>query len=94
MYSFLIVSGLASAKVRAMFNEFGRPVLEAKPSEAVQIIGWKKLPKVGDEILEVENERELQMVLRFRENEQNKILSEEHQAAANKKNEKYLEVIS
>ncbi|XP_076166420.1 mitochondrial translation initiation factor 2 isoform X2 [Ptiloglossa arizonensis] len=87
----LIVSGLASAKVRAMFNEFGRPVLEAKPSEAVQIIGWKKLPKVGDEILEVENERELQMVLRFRENEQNKILSEEHQAAANKKNEKYLE---
>ncbi|XP_043254682.1 translation initiation factor IF-2, mitochondrial isoform X1 [Colletes gigas] len=86
----LIVSGLAWAKVRAMFNESGRSILEARPSEAIQIIGWKDLPNVGDEILEVKNDKELQMVLKFRQNQQNETLAKEHNEAADKKNQEHL----
>ncbi|XP_053986252.1 translation initiation factor IF-2, mitochondrial [Hylaeus volcanicus] len=81
----LLISGLAPGKVRAMFNDAGRLVLEAKPSEAVQIIGWKELPNVGDEILEVENEKALNIVLKFRESQRNDALAKEHAEAADKK---------
>ncbi|KOC59717.1 Translation initiation factor IF-2, mitochondrial [Habropoda laboriosa] len=86
----LLVSGLASAKVRAMFNDSGFPILEAKPSDAVQIIGWKTLPTVGDEILEVKNDKMLQEVLKARETEQSETLALEHKIAANQKHEKHL----
>nr|XP_034177879.1 translation initiation factor IF-2, mitochondrial [Osmia lignaria]XP_034177880.1 translation initiation factor IF-2, mitochondrial [Osmia lignaria]XP_034177881.1 translation initiation factor IF-2, mitochondrial [Osmia lignaria] len=86
----LLVSGLAWAKVRAMFNDSGRPTLEAKPSEAVQIIGWRALPDVGDEILEVENDRVLHNILKHREHQQNQALAMEHKIMAEKKEEKHL----
>lgn len=85
-----IVSGLVWAKVRAMFDHSGNPVTEAKLSEAVQIIGWKDLPNAGDEILEVENERKLRTVIRYRETVQAEQLAEEHKQAADKKHEEYL----
>ncbi|KZC06318.1 Translation initiation factor IF-2, mitochondrial, partial [Dufourea novaeangliae] len=86
----LLVSGLAWAKVRAMFNEIGQPVLEAKPSEAVQIIGWRELPNVGDEILQVENEKILQMVLKYRNAERNVSLAQEQQKGADVKYAEHL----
>ena len=87
------MSGLAWGKVRAMFNDSGCPVLEAKPSEAVQIIGWKELPSVGSEIFQVENDRELQTVLKFREAQRTDALAKEHSEAANKRLEEHLVVI-
>ncbi|XP_006616504.1 translation initiation factor IF-2, mitochondrial [Apis dorsata] len=86
----LLVSGIASAKVRGMFNDSGNPILEAKPSEAVQIIGWKELPDVGDEILEVENDKILQEVIKFRQKQRAEILAKKHKAAADQKLEKHL----
>ncbi|XP_016911875.1 translation initiation factor IF-2, mitochondrial isoform X2 [Apis cerana] len=86
----LLVSGIASAKVRGMFNDSGNPILEAKPSEAVQIIGWKELPDVGDEILEVENDKIVQEVIKFRQKQRAEILAKEHKEAANQKLEKHL----
>lgn len=86
----LLVSGLAWAKVRNMFNETGRTILEAKPSEAVQIIGWRELPPVGAEILEAQNEQQLHSALNYRESMQKDTLAKEHQEAANKKYEKHL----
>lgn len=86
----LLVSGHAHAKVRAMFNDSGRLVIEAKPSEAVQIIGWKLLPTVGDEILEAQNDKILQEVLKFREKQYNEALAIEHKTVADKKQEEYL----
>ncbi|CAD1469252.1 unnamed protein product, partial [Heterotrigona itama] len=80
-----IVSGLASAKIRSIFNDSGHPILEAKPSDAVQITGWKELPNVGDEILEVENNKVLQEVLKFREKKRDEILATEHKAAADER---------
>lgn len=84
------MSGLAWAKVRAMFDHSGNPVMEAKLSDAVQIIGWKDLPTAGDEILEVENEKKVRMVMRYREAEKATQLAQEHKIAADKKHEEYL----
>ncbi|XP_078041067.1 mitochondrial translation initiation factor 2 [Augochlora pura] len=86
----LLVSGLAWAKVRGMFNELGRPVVEAKLSEAVQIIGWRELPPVGAEILEARDEKLLNSALRYRESVYNKTVAMQHQEAANKKYEEHL----
>ncbi|CAK9808198.1 Translation initiation factor IF-2, mitochondrial [Anthophora plagiata] len=86
----LLVSGLASAKVRAMFNDSGLPVLEAKPSEVVQIIGWKALPKVGDEIVEVKNDKILQEVLKLKEKEHTEALAMQHKIGADQKHEEHL----
>ncbi|CAL7949981.1 unnamed protein product [Xylocopa violacea] len=86
----LLVSGYAHAKVRAMFNDSGHLVIEAKPSEAVQIIGWKILPTVGDEILEVQNDKILQQTLKFREKQRNEALAIEHKTIADKKEEEHL----
>lgn len=91
---FLIVSGLTWAKVRAMFDHSGNPVMEAKLSDAVQIIGWKDLPVAGDEILEVENEKKVRMVMRYREAEKAMQLAQEHKVVADKKHEEYLKVSS
>lgn len=77
-----------------MFDHSGKPVTEAKLSEAVQIIGWKNLPIAGDVILEVENEKKARMIMRYREAEQAKLLSQEHKIAADKKHEEYLKVNS
>ncbi|XP_043509365.1 translation initiation factor IF-2, mitochondrial isoform X1 [Frieseomelitta varia] len=86
----LLVSGLASAKVRSIFNDSGHSILEAKPSDAVQITGWKELPNVGDEILEVENNKVLQDVLKFREKKRDEILAKEHKAAADERLQEHL----
>ncbi|XP_063985976.1 translation initiation factor IF-2, mitochondrial [Diachasmimorpha longicaudata] len=63
----VLVSGVAWAKVRAMFDHAGTPVPEAKLADAVQVIGWRELPFAGDEILEVESEQRAQGVLRYRQ---------------------------
>lgn len=52
----ILVAGVGWARVRAMFDETGKPVEKARPSDPVEIIGWRELPKPGDEVLEVESE--------------------------------------
>ncbi|KAK0083657.1 hypothetical protein PV326_006625 [Microctonus aethiopoides] len=68
----ILVSGLAWAKVRAMFDHVGNTISEAKLSDAVQIIGWRELPSAGDLLLEVENERRVNVVLNYRQSQQAK----------------------
>lgn len=76
-----------------MFNDSGHPILEAKPSDAIQIIGWKELPDVGDEMLEVENDKILQEVLKFREKKRNETLAKQHKAVADQRLQEHLIVI-
>lgn len=52
----VLVAGLAWAKVRAMFNEWGQPIQRAPPSTPVEVLGWRELPSAGSEIIEVESE--------------------------------------
>jgi translation initiation factor IF-2 len=63
----ILVSGIAYAKVRAMFDDSGQPISDAPPSTPVEILGWRDLPMAGDDILEVESEKIAHEVIRFRE---------------------------
>lgn len=52
----VLLSGLAHAKVRGLFDHNGQPLTEAPPGTPVEILGWRELPLAGELILEVESE--------------------------------------
>lgn len=52
------VTGTQYGRVRAMFNERGKPVTEAPPSTPVQILGSGGVPQAGDTFMVVKNETE------------------------------------
>lgn len=62
------ICGPWSGKVKTMLNDRGQPVKEAGPATPVEVIGFSGLPNVGDELMEMDNERDA------------KRLSEERQA--------------
>lgn len=63
----ILVSGVAWAKVRALFNHAGQPVESVSPGEPVEILGWRELPSAGEDILEVDSEKTAHSVLRYRQ---------------------------
>ena len=69
-----------SGKVRAIMNERGKRIINAYPSDAVQILGFAKVAQAGDIFVTIENERELKRITserqrRRREIEQKKIVA-------------------
>ena len=52
-----LVAGVASCKVRAMFDDVGERVTEAEPSKPVMVLGWSDVPDAGDEFRVVDDER-------------------------------------
>lgn len=52
------ICGIWSGRARAMFDERGRRVEVARPSQPVQLIGFDGIPQAGDELVVLENERE------------------------------------
>jgi translation initiation factor IF-2 len=53
-----IVCGAQWAKVRAMFDDQGNPIKEAKPSTPVRVIGWSGTPDSGASFYAAKNARE------------------------------------
>ncbi len=49
-----ILSGTTMGRVRAMFDDKGRPVKSAGPSMAVSILGMEDVPNAGDSIMAVD----------------------------------------
>ena len=62
-----IVCGPNWAKVRAMFDDQGRPIKEAPPSTPARVIGWNGTPDSGATFKVVKNAREAE---KFAEEEQ------------------------
>jgi len=62
-----IIAGQEFGRVRAMFDEKGRPVTEAKPSMPVLVLGLSGAPNAGDEMLAVESERKAREVALHRQ---------------------------
>ena len=62
-----VVSGTSWAKIRAMLDENGQQVKQAGPSKPVQILGWSATPNAGDDLREVEGEREARHLTQERE---------------------------
>ena len=73
----ILVSGLAWAKVRALFNHAGLPVEMAAPGTPVEILGWRELPEAGDDIIEVDSEKTASAVLRWRHTQSQKERAEQ-----------------
>ncbi len=49
-----ILSGTTMGRVRAMFDDKGKPVKSAGPSMAVSILGFEEVPNAGDSIMAVD----------------------------------------
>ncbi|XP_053945977.1 translation initiation factor IF-2, mitochondrial [Anastrepha ludens] len=86
----VLVSGLAHAKVRGLFDHNGKPMTQAPPGTPVEILGWRELPLAGDVILEVESEKKAHSVLRWREHESKHHKAEEAVDEIRKKEEEHL----
>ncbi|XP_011202629.2 translation initiation factor IF-2, mitochondrial [Bactrocera dorsalis] len=86
----VLVSGLAHAKVRGLFDHNGKPMTQAPPGTPVEILGWRELPLAGDVILEVETEKKAHSVLRWREHEAKHHKAEEAVDEIRKKEEEHL----
>ena len=56
------VAGIYPGRVRAMFDENGRPVREALPSDPVEVIGFTGLPDAGDPFQVTKNEKEAKQI--------------------------------
>lgn len=69
----ILVSGIAWAKVRGLFDHAGQPLEAATPGTPVEILGWRELPFAGEEILEVESEKEANSVIKWRETQAQKV---------------------
>ncbi len=52
-----IVAGDAYGRVRAMLDEYGRPVTEAGPSRPVQVLGFTSVPGAGDNFIVAPDDR-------------------------------------
>lgn len=53
-----MVAGEHSGRVKAMFNERGKRVKEAKPSQAVMVLGLSGAPQAGETLRVLESEQE------------------------------------
>jgi len=62
-----ILAGQQFGRVRAMFDEAGRPVEQALPSMPVVVLGLTSPPNAGDELLVVESDRKAREVAQHRQ---------------------------
>jgi translation initiation factor IF-2 len=61
-----ILAGQQYGRVRAMFDEHGKPVTEALPSMPVVVLGLTAAPNAGDDLLVVESDRKAREVAMHR----------------------------
>ncbi|MFV1994482.1 MAG: translation initiation factor IF-2 [Verrucomicrobiales bacterium] len=51
------ICGPHAGKVKSLFNDRGEQITEAGPAMPVEVLGFSGLPHVGDELVEMDNER-------------------------------------
>lgn len=61
-----LVAGPSWCKVKFMFDENSANVAKATLSQAVQVMGWKDMPKAGDEVLQVDSEHRAKEIAELR----------------------------
>ncbi len=52
------ICGAFSGKVKALFDDVGKPIKSAGPSTPVKVVGFSGLPSAGDEFLVMNNEKQ------------------------------------
>jgi len=77
-----IVSGAEYGRVRAMFDEAGRPVKTAGPSIPVQVLGLSGAPNAGDDVIAVGDEKKAREVAELRQDKERQSRIDEQRAAS------------
>jgi translation initiation factor IF-2 len=62
-----LLAGREYGRVRAMFNELGKPMKEAGPSMPVQVLGLSGTPMAGDDVVVLPDERKAREVALHRQ---------------------------
>ncbi|XP_072540002.1 translation initiation factor IF-2, mitochondrial isoform X2 [Salminus brasiliensis] len=86
----ILVAGRAWAKVRFLFDANNKAVTNAGPGTPVEVVGWKELPSLGEDILEVESEQRAREVVEWRTyvDEQNKLKEDQMMIEAKQREHK------
>lgn len=77
----MLLAGTAFGKVRAMFNEKGKPINEAGPSIPVEILGLSDVPSAGEDALVLADEKKAREVALFRQGKYRDVRLAKQQAA-------------
>ncbi len=76
-----ILAGESVGKIRAMYDEAGKPANEAGPSIPVEILGLDLPPEAGEEFLVVADERKAREVAELRQKKAKEVKAVRQQAA-------------
>lgn len=52
----ILLCGNTYYRVKNMINDTKNQVVQAMPAEAVEVLGWRESPNVGDEVIQVKDE--------------------------------------
>ena len=63
----MVIAGEEYGRIRNMFNEQGKSIKKAGPSQPAVVLGLSKTPSAGDDFLVVKNERKAREVAEFRQ---------------------------
>jgi translation initiation factor IF-2 len=66
VYGQSFVSGLSAGKVKAMFDDLGKPLKSAGPSMPVEILGFSEVPAAGDSFQVVETQESARAISQYR----------------------------
>lgn len=64
------LAGIHAGKVRALIDDTGKRVMEARPSTPVEVIGFSDVPSAGDVFIVVEDERKARQIAFARQQKQ------------------------
>jgi translation initiation factor IF-2 len=65
----LVVIGTINGRVRAMINDVGNRVKEAKPASAVEVLGLPAVPKAGEKFVVVTDEKTVRTLVERRQDQ-------------------------
>ena len=68
-----VLVGQTFGRVRALFNEYGKPVKNAGPSTPVVLTGLSATPNVGDQLISTDDEKKVKDIASSREKKQKEI---------------------
>ena len=77
----VVVAGAVYGRVRAMLDENGKPVQSAGPSIPVEIQGLSEIPRAGEEMVVLTDERKAREIALFRQGKYREVKLSRQQAA-------------
>ena len=61
------VSGTSAGKVKALFDEAGKPIRSAGPSMPVEVLGFSEVPEAGDQFVVIESLEAARHIAQYRQ---------------------------